>query len=60
VVGGAFARNEYLFGEIKSHIPLELRDHVIRPMEPESAIVRGALRTQQQRKILNHEVCNVE
>lgn len=42
VVGG-FGASEYLFQQIKLHVPPQFQDKVVRPMDSVAAIVKGAV-----------------
>ncbi|KAH0325054.1 actin-like ATPase domain-containing protein, partial [Aureobasidium melanogenum] len=42
VVGG-FGSSEYLFQQIKLHVPLQFQSKVVRPMDSVAAIVKGAV-----------------
>lgn len=42
VVGG-FGASEYLFGQIKLHVPPQFQSKVVRPMDSVAAIVKGAV-----------------
>lgn len=43
LVAGTFGRNEYLFQQIKLHLPPPFQSKVVRPMDCESALVKGAV-----------------
>jgi hypothetical protein len=40
---GEFGASEYLFQQIKLHVPPQLQSSVVRPMDPVSAVVKGTV-----------------
>lgn len=42
-MAGTFGANEYLFQQIKLHVPTQFQHKVVRPMDSASALVKGAV-----------------
>ncbi|KAH8169917.1 hsp70 protein [Sarocladium implicatum] len=55
VVGG-FGASEYLFQQIKLHVPPQFQSKVIRPMDSVAAIVKGAVTAGITERIITHRV----
>jgi hypothetical protein len=53
VVGG-LGSSEYVFQQIKQHVPYELREKVIRPSDPIGAVVKGAVLAGTNKRRFNH------
>ncbi|KAK3936725.1 heat shock 70 kDa protein 12B [Diplogelasinospora grovesii] len=43
IVTGEFGKSEYLFQQMKIHVPPQLQSRVVQPMDAQSAIVKGAV-----------------
>jgi hypothetical protein len=43
LVVGSFGASEYLFQQIKLHMPPQYLSKVVRPMNPATAVVKGAV-----------------
>lgn len=55
VVGG-FGASEYLFQQIKLHVPPQFQSKVVRPMDSVAAIVKGAVTAGITERIVTHRV----
>ncbi|KAG6003327.1 hypothetical protein E4U21_002104 [Claviceps maximensis] len=55
VVGG-FGASEYLFQQIKLHVPPQFQTKVVRPMDSVAAIVKGAVTAGITERIITHRV----
>ncbi|KAB2577709.1 Heat shock protein Hsp70 [Lasiodiplodia theobromae] len=55
VVGG-FGASEYLFQQIKLHVPPQFQSKVVRPMDSVAAIVKGAVTAGITERIITHRV----
>ncbi|TQB68523.1 hypothetical protein MPDQ_003350 [Monascus purpureus] len=55
VVGG-FGASEYLFQQIKLHVPPQYQSKVVRPMDSVAAIVRGAVTAGITETVITHRV----
>ncbi|KAH6697497.1 hypothetical protein F5X68DRAFT_5056 [Plectosphaerella plurivora] len=55
VVGG-FGASEYLFQQIKLHVPPQFQSKVVRPMDSVAAIVKGAVTAGINERIITHRV----
>ncbi|KAG9254232.1 uncharacterized protein F5Z01DRAFT_122594 [Emericellopsis atlantica] len=55
VVGG-FGASEYLFQQIKLHVPPQFQSKVVRPMDSVAAIVKGAVTSGISERIVTHRV----
>ncbi|RYP45955.1 hypothetical protein DL768_007774 [Monosporascus sp. mg162] len=55
VVGG-FGASEYLFQQIKLHVPPQFQGKVVRPMDSVAAIVRGAVTAGITERVITHRV----
>lgn len=55
VVGG-FGASEYLFQQIKLHVPPQFQSKVVRPMDAVAAIVKGAVTAGITERIITHRV----
>ena len=55
VVGG-FGASEYLFQQIKLHVPPQFQSKVVRPMDSVAAIVKGAVTAGITERVVTHRV----
>ncbi|KAI1273675.1 actin-like ATPase domain-containing protein [Xylaria sp. FL0933] len=55
VVGG-FGASEYLFQQIKLHVPPQFQSKVVRPMDSVAAIVKGAVTAGITERVITHRV----
>ncbi|KAM3489508.1 hypothetical protein MY3957_007178 [Beauveria namnaoensis] len=55
VVGG-FGASEYLFQQIKLHVPPQFQSKVVRPMDSVAAIVKGAVTAGISERIITHRI----
>ena len=55
VVGG-FGASEYLFQQIKLHVPPQYQTKVVRPMDSVAAIVKGAVTAGITERVITHRV----
>ena len=55
VVGG-FGASEYLFQQIKLHVPPQFQSKVVRPMDSVAAIVKGAVTAGIAERVVTHRV----
>lgn len=55
VVGG-FGASEYLFQQIKLHVPPQYQSKVVRPMDSVAAIVKGAVTAGISERVITHRV----
>ncbi|KAF7548766.1 hypothetical protein G7046_g8558 [Stylonectria norvegica] len=55
VVGG-FGASEYLFQQIKLHVPPQFQSKVVRPMDSVAAIVKGAVTAGITERIITHRI----
>lgn len=55
VVGG-FGASEYLFQQIKLHVPPQYQSKVVRPMDSVAAIVKGAVTAGITERVITHRV----
>ncbi|KAL1896272.1 hypothetical protein Cpir12675_002865 [Ceratocystis pirilliformis] len=55
VVGG-FGASEYLFQQIKLHVPPQFQSKVVRPMDSVAAIVKGAVTAGLSERVITHRV----
>ncbi|KAL2757800.1 hypothetical protein ACRALDRAFT_2025514 [Sodiomyces alcalophilus JCM 7366] len=55
VVGG-FGASEYLFQQIKLHVPPQFQTKVVRPMDSVAAIVKGAVTAGITERVITHRV----
>lgn len=55
VVGG-FGASEYLFQQIKLHVPPQYQSKVVRPMDSVAAIVKGAVTAGITERVISHRV----
>ncbi|KAG6367438.1 hypothetical protein INS49_001627 [Diaporthe citri] len=55
VVGG-FGASEYLFQQIKLHVPPQFQSKVVRPMDSVAAIVKGAVTAGITERVITHRI----
>lgn len=53
---GGFGASEYLFQQIKLHVPPQYQSKVVRPMDSVAAIVRGAVTAGITETVITHRV----
>ncbi|KAH2254667.1 hypothetical protein KXW14_008075 [Aspergillus fumigatus] len=59
VVGG-FGASEYLFQQIKLHVPPQYQSKVVRPMDSVAAIVKGAVTAGITERVITHRVARIK
>lgn len=53
---GGFGASEYLFQQIKLHVPPQYQSKVVRPMDSVAAIVKGAVTAGITERVISHRV----